>query len=270
MNRLRPTSYFFFRVAAVFVAAVFVWLIVQNVVNAVYGSEYNRAAHVWRAVGVFILAVPLVLAARKLLDRDASLQPLGLGPLREARRPFLAGMAAWLIPAGIGFALCAAIGWAEVSTDASFGAIVLNVLSLLVLVFVFEAFPEELIFRGYIFHVLASRWALRTVVVGQALLFTLWGMLNGGGISVDRVALFIIFGLILGAIRAITGSVWATIGYHLAFQTVAQLFGSVGGQFVVSQALGLVAFGILPAMLALPVLRIFYKTRPDWRRPFKI
>lgn len=40
---------------------------------------------------------------------------------------------------------------------------------------------------------------------------------------VDRLVIFISVGFVLGLVRVVTGSVWAAIGLHTAFQTVAQL-----------------------------------------------
>jgi membrane protease YdiL (CAAX protease family) len=103
-------------------------------------------------------------------------------------------------------------------------------------------------------------------VLGQALLFTAWGFANGGENSLDRTVLFFSFAIVVGIFRATTGSVWASIGFHLAFQTIAQLVGTVGGQFSVegSQLLLMFAFGTLPFILGLTLLNSFYKNRPNW------
>jgi uncharacterized protein len=231
------------------------------------GEEYTRPAHVLRAVTIFVLAVPMVMAANRYLDHHSWLRTSGLEGPREAWRPLLIGMAAWLVPALAALVLFVLAGWLEVSVRAPAGAVALNILALLALVFLFEAFPEELIFRGYIFRNLTMVQPLWLAVAGQALLFAAWGALNGGATTLDRTILFLIFGVLTGMIRAIARSVWASIGYHLAFQTVMQLFGSVGGgQVEASPSLPmLVAFGAIPFALAVPFLRHFYGERPGWR-----
>ncbi|MEK8105167.1 CPBP family intramembrane glutamic endopeptidase [Micromonospora sp. M12] len=108
-----------------------------------------------------------------------------------------------------------------------------------------EALPEELIFRGYLQRNLVTRLPVWQALVGQAVLFTLFGVLVGAARSFDRIALFLVFALLLGAFRVATGDIWAGIGLHVAFQTVAQLFGDVGAVFDVvgADVLGVVAMG---------------------------
>jgi CAAX protease family protein len=63
-------------------------------------------------------------------------------------------------------------------------------------------------------------------VSAQAVLFAVWGALLGAAGSLDRVLLFFSFSLALGALRVVTGSLWAPIGFHLVFQSVAQYLGA--------------------------------------------
>lgn len=257
----------FWRVAIVFVAATVLWILVQNTVSAIFGGEYSRGTHGIRAALIFAFAVPMIIAARRLLDGRASLGELGLNRPKNAWRPFVAGMMAWAVPAGLMLAIALTAGWTDVTFYDSGTAILWNLVSLIALVFFFEAFPEELIFRGYIFRNLAAAKSLRFAIVAQAILFAAWGALNGGEVTVGSAALFLVFGLVVGTMRAITGSVWVGIGYHVAFQAVAQLFGSVGGGEIAfsSQSISLFVIGAAPLAFAIPVLRWFYKTRPDWR-----
>ena len=70
-------------------------------------------------------------------------------------------------------------------------------------------------------------------------------------------------------IRAITGDVWACVGFHLAFQTVLQLFsgGWAADAFAVSasQTLEQFVFGLIPISLAILVLEIIVCKDTDWR-----
>lgn len=95
----------------------------------------------------------------------------------------------------------------------------------------------------------------------------MFGFLIGAARSVDRLALFLVFALLLGAFRAATGDIWAGIGLHVAFQTVAQLFGDVGAVFDVAGAnvLGVVAMGAIPFSVSWLVLRHHYRDRLNWR-----
>jgi membrane protease YdiL (CAAX protease family) len=239
---------------------------VDQAAEVLFGTGYTRPGHVTRAIASFALYVPLVVGARRFLDRRP-LSGLGLDPLRTAWRPLLVGMAAWSVPAAIGIALVIGLGWSQVTLQGSFGALAAVVGLRFVLVLLFEEVPEELLFRGYLYHNLAivvPRWV---AVVGQAVLFVLWGWIAGAAATVDRILLFLVFSLILGVIRVRTGTVWATIGFHLAFQTVAQVTGPVETVFGISDIVTLqaVAFGLVPFALGVLTIERRYRTPPAWR-----
>ncbi|GAB3936879.1 type II CAAX endopeptidase family protein [Micromonospora vulcania] len=247
-----------------FAAAVLVWLFLYH--GALLGRDYDRPTHVARAILTTALVVPLVVVARRLLDRRPW-AGLGLPSLRAGWRHLLLGMACWLVPAAIGFALCLGTRWVEISPRTSVGDALRVAALLVVLVFLYEALPEELLFRGYLQRNLATRLPAWQAVVGQALLFTLFGFLVGAATSLDRILLFFVFALVLGGFRAATGDIWAGIGFHLAFQTVAQLFGDIGAVFDVVGAgvLAIVALGALPFSLGWIVLARLYRDHLDWQ-----
>lgn len=255
----------FWRITIVFIAVTLVWLVVRASVNAYWGLEYTRTSHMVRAVLTSLVIIPLIVSARRFLDRRAW-TGLSLSSLSTGWRPLLIGMICWLIPAAIGITACAAFGWTDITLQAPPGNILILAAGLMVLVFFYEALPEELIFRGYFYRNLSEEMPRWLAVLGQAVLFVLWGLANGGPISLERSILFFTAALIIGVFRVITGSVWASIGFHLAFQTTAQLFGTIGNQFVVSdpQTLSLVAFGVVPFALSITILRRFYKSNPGW------
>ncbi|MEV4659412.1 CPBP family intramembrane glutamic endopeptidase [Micromonospora sp. NPDC049301] len=252
------------RILIVFAGTVLVWLFLYQ--GPLLGRDYDRPTHVARAVLTTLLVVPLVVVARRLLDRRPW-TGLGLPSLRTGWRHLLLGMACWLVPAALGFALCLGFGWVEVSVRTS-PADALRVAALLVvLVFLYEALPEELVFRGYLHRNLATRLPAWQAVIGQAVLFTLFGFLVGAATSADRLLLFFVFALLLGGFRVATGDIWAGIGFHLAFQTVAQLFGDVGAVFDVAGAdvLGVLALGALPFSLGWLAMSRLHRDRLNWR-----
>ncbi|MGW5560098.1 CPBP family intramembrane glutamic endopeptidase [Micromonospora sp. NPDC003944] len=241
--------------------AVLVWLLL----GPLLGRDYDRTTHAVGAVLTTAVVVPLVVVARRVLDRRPW-AGLGLPSLRAGWRHLLFGMACWLAPAAVGFLLCLGLGWVEISVRTSVGDVLRVAALLVVLVFLKEALPEELVFRGYLQHHLAARLTAWQAVVGQAVLFTVFGFLIGAARSVDRLALFLVFALLLGAFRAATGDVWAGIGLHVAFQTVAQLFGDVGAVFDVvgADVLAVVAMGAIPFSVSWLVLRHRYRDHLNW------
>ena len=260
----------FWRISAVFVAVTVIWLIIQYVSRATFGADYNRTGHVVSAVLATVLTVPVVALARRAFDRRPW-AGLGLSPLRSGWRSFLIGTACYLLPAAVGLTAVVALGWVEITLETSLGELLWLVVSLMILVFLYEALPEELVFRGYLYRNLATAFPQRLAVGGQAVLFTLWAVAIGAAPTVERVVIFLAVAAVLGMIRAITGDVWACIGFHVAFQTVQQLFagGWAGDVFVVTNpgTLELIAFGIVPFALSLAVLELFVETETDWDEP---
>ena len=250
-DRARPNL--FWRVAIVFVAVIVIWLFVIEGLGSFFGPAYSdRVGHFVRAVAISALVVPLILLARRHLDRRPW-AGLRLTSLRVGWRPALFSAIFWLVTAGLGLTLTLALGWARIAVSTPDAGIVLLALYLPLLVFFYEALPEELIFRGYFYRNLATRYALWLAVVLQAVLFTLWATAIGAAGSVDRLILFFTFSIVLGILRALTGNLWASIGFHLAFQWVTQLYSAAvrqGSLQVEAQAtLDLVVFWLFPIVL---------------------
>lgn len=258
----------FRRIAVVFVAVTLIWLLIVYVNQLSFGPGYARLGHGVNAVLATALAVPTIVLARRFLDKRP-LAGLGLPPLRTGWRSLLIGMGCYLIPAGIGLVAVLSVGWVEISLDTSIANLVAVFFSLVVLVFLYEALPEELIFRGYIYRNLNTSFPRWSAVGGQAVLFSLWGIAIGATLTVNRVVFFFFVAIVIGMIRAITGDIWACIGFHLAFQTVQQLFGGAwaGDVFVVSapETLEMVVFGLIPIALAVLTLEIIVRKETDWR-----
>lgn len=207
------------RVAVVLAAAWLIWTVVFATLAGFGDAHTDRVGHALRAVLVAVLVVPMVLLARRHLDRRPW---AGLALDATGWRYGLVGAGIWLGLAAIGAVVALATGLVEVSVGTFPASTVLLALYLPVLVLLFEALPEELVFRGYLYRNLAGAMPRWVAVVGQAVLFTVWGALLGAAESVERVILFFTFSLALGALRAVTGSLWTPIGFHLAFQWVSQ------------------------------------------------
>ena len=84
------------------------------------------------------------------------------------------------------------------------------------LVLLFAAAAEEFLFRGYPLSVVAERWG-----TGAALALTTaaFSILHGWNPNMDVLTLFNIAmaGVLLGAVRIVTGSLWHAIGVHLGW-----------------------------------------------------
>ena len=241
------------------------------IATALFGPDYAVGRHVVMALLTTALVVPLVVLARRYLDREP-IAELGLALDLSALRPFAIGAAAWLLPFTIGLTACLAFGLVTITPLAPWSEILAFVPLLIMLVFLLEALPEELAFRGYIQANLGKILPLWAAVTVQAILFGTWGValwfLSSGGIDPLHASLFYVMGAILGMLRVITGSVWTGIGFHVAFQTMAQLLLSAErGHFAIENPalLQVVALGVLPFSVATPFVELFYRSKVAWR-----
>lgn len=255
------------RIAMVLVAASLVWLGIIEANRTFIGAGYDPLGHATSAVLTSVLIVPLVVLARRYLDRRP-LAGIGLPPVGVGWRSFVLGMGCYLIPAGLGLAIVLVLGRVEIEVDAPITEVVALLAGLVVLVLLFEALPEELLFRGYVYHDLNTavpRWA---AVGGQAVLFALWGVAIGAAPTVDRIVFLASMALVIGLIRAISGDVWACIGFHLAFQTVQQFFGGswMGDRITASPpgTLETIVLGLVPLVLAVAMLQLLVREETDW------
>lgn len=257
------------RVTAVLAGTVLLWsgLVLLNDLLPVEPGGSGNFTHWLNALLAAALAVPMVWAARRYLDRRPWSGLRLTGP-HEAWKPLLVGALSWLLPAALGLGVSLALG-ASITPGAPAAEIVLSLLALTVLVLLYEAVPEELIFRGYLFRNLNTAMSAWLAVLAQAALFTLWGtalwvFVNGAEVLAERLPLFLGMGLVLGCIRLVTGNVWACVGFHLAFQVAAQALLS-WDLFVVSDldtVMGTVF--LLPFVLGVTVTMLLLRNSGNW------
>lgn len=262
------------RVFILWLALVAIWLLIGGIGEFVWGTAdggYILAGHVVSAILTTIAVVPLIVLVRRAIDKQTTAS-LGLPLELSAFKPFLIGALAFLVPSALGFALVLGAGWVEIMPTAPIVEIVAFIPPLIVLVFLLEALPEELAFRGYIQSALGERHSPLIAAVMQALLFGVWGAalwtISTGAIVFDRLVMFFAIALVLGLVRVMTGSVWAAIGLHVGFQTVAQLLlNSERAFFAVTggQAVQLIALGIVPFAMATTIVGLFYRDNDVWK-----
>jgi membrane protease YdiL (CAAX protease family) len=244
-----------------------VWLLVDAVVALTLGSDYSLGSHAFRAVGTTVL----VLAAFALLLRWERTRPADYGVERAGMlRGLLLGVVAYLVPFLGATVIILALNLASFDVPAPPLEVAGQGLLLLVLVILYEAVPEELIFRGYLFRVLAERLSSGLTILVQALIFCAFGVIVGAAGSLDRILLFFVFAVSLGYLRQVTGTVFATIGFHAVFQLLAQWsLGEQWGALRLTDPSGwfaLVALGIVPFAFAPPVAAVLMRSRARQRR----
>lgn len=260
------------RVAILWLSILALFYATSAIALFLFGPEYSVIRHITMALLTTTLTVSLVMLARRHLDRRP-FAGLGLACDMSALRPLAVGAVAWFLPFVIGTLACLAFGLVTITPSAPWSEILAFVPLLIALVFLLEALPEELVFRGYIQATLTSVLPPWAAVAVQAVLFGSWGvalwLITSGGIDPLHASLFYVMGAILGMLRIITGSVWTGIGFHLAFQTMAQLLlNTERGLFIVENAalLQVVALGVLPFSAAVPLVEMVYRHKVEWRQ----
>ena len=184
---------------------------------------------------------------------------------------FLLGLAIFIFPASIGLMISITLGTVEIHFMSNIIELLKSFLLLFTTVFLIEAFPEEIIFRGYFYRLLNRRFTHGVTIILQAILFTIFAYFIGALYSVDQVMFIPGFAIILGLFRAISGSVWTSIGFHVALMSVTQILSPIHGHFDVEGMMNLqfFAFILLPSVFGATILPLLFtsfswsKVHPD-------
>lgn len=218
----------FLRVAAgwsTFVVALFGATVVGEVLRATLGVPPVVQQFV-QAVVVAGVVVPAIYA---LLRFDGkSWRWAGMSSPASGLPYFLLGIGLVLGTAGVSLGLGVAAGWLRVVSWDLPVATMLALAANIPIALLYEALPEELAFRGYLYSNLNSRFVRWLALLGGVVLFVLApvtvivlqkavGMQAGNSITVDYVVLLTGFGFVLQLCRIVTGSLWTNIGFHLAW-----------------------------------------------------
>lgn len=149
------------------------------------GEGYNSIIHFCTAFGIAAVSYLLIACMRR--KDKLSWEEIGISKPGKNIHSFVLGTLLWLIPACIGLFICLITGWVKLTALMNLQQSLLRVLILYVIVFFMEAFPEELIFRGYYYsriHVISSHFV--TILI-QTVLFTAFAFLIGSINSLEQL-----------------------------------------------------------------------------------
>lgn len=177
------------------------------------------------------IVLPGIWYLRTRVDRRP-LAGLEIFGLRRSLGTFLLGAGLILVPLAVTLLATSLFGWATVTVHLSAAALGALAAGWLTTLF-FEAVPEELAFRGYIYRNLNGklpRWSaglLTTLLFVLLPIVLVWiqGRVLGMEVQVgnaDRITggyliIMLFFGGLMQYLRILTGSVWTGIGFHLHF-----------------------------------------------------
>jgi uncharacterized protein len=185
----------------------------------------------------FGLSAILVLLWARLFERRGP-SALGLnaqGPMRFVRG-YLIGLAFLLAVVGVIWASGGyVVEGAGAFGSAAVGAALLPI-GVLMLGFIIQGSTEEILFRGWLMQLIASRHGLWIAVIANSVLFAL---AHAGNIEPSKelvvgLANIVLFGLFISLYAVREGSLWGVCGWHAAWNWLLGLgFGlEVSGQVV--------------------------------------
>lgn len=224
------------RVLLAFIVATFLLLFSKQIGDAfkIHGTQLKYVTQ-----GIALTTFVIIIFNIIRIKRD-NLFPFSIGlnnPVR-AFLLFLLGLCIFIIPILSTLAYISINELATVNINLIANkTIMLNLIAVLL----FEAFPEEYIFRGYIYsnlNVIFPKWK---AAIFSAIIFTLFPVILqfitvyvfkdqayiGGKrfVTLEFLITLLLFGLLLSYLRILTKSIWAGVGFHLLFVHMNKLFG---------------------------------------------
>lgn len=131
-----------------------------------------------------------------------------------------------------------------------------------------QGFPEELVFRGYMFRNLGATLPLWATVVISSLIFGSMHVFSASGATtVGEHVLYAVasigFGLVLATCRAVKGTLWLGLGFHGGYDAFIGRFVTVHqGAFI---PVWLIVLGILIAEAAVTIAVRQWRAPLAWR-----
>jgi membrane protease YdiL (CAAX protease family) len=187
------------------------------------GESDNQVQGVGLLVGIFLQDLLLVGSAYLFASMRLSPRAWHFG-VRSTRRWRTIGLAALTFAALMGFELAylALVGTDASNDDLGAGNGVLSALAVGTAVIVIAPVTEELFFRGFFYRALRSRMRIGWAALIDGLVFASLHF-QGVGTALEIIPVIAVFGIGQCLLYERTGSIFAVIAVHAAFNTVASL-----------------------------------------------
>jgi len=219
-------------------------LISTVVVRNIEPAWYIVDRYFTRAILFTILIGVVFWLLRKYNDKYKPSR-LGLGSVGEGLIKFFLGLVLFLIPLVFSLGIVWLRGWADIQINppANFEMFWIGIIT----VFLFEALPEEFVFRGYIYSNLNSgltKWKAAILSVlffvglppAMLLIQSIFGIKGSFGINASITIEFLMTLMVFGAfaqyLRIITNSIWTGVGFHLFFVSFNKIIGQKDGSII--------------------------------------
>lgn len=192
------------------------------------------------------LVVPGIWWLRRRIDRRP-LAEVGLEVSGRNLGGLAIGLGFVVVPVASVLGASRLFGWATIAVDTSSSGLWGLAIGLLT-VFLFEALPEELAVRGYLYRNLSAvhaRWKASILAVllfitmpilGVAIQHYLLGMeiqVNGASsIQPSYLVIMLVFGSFQQYLRVLSGTIWLGVGFHTAFILINRIMGPRDDQMI--------------------------------------
>ncbi|RXZ77510.1 CPBP family intramembrane metalloprotease [Paenibacillaceae bacterium] len=215
----------------VFVLALFLATSLGTIVHLKGASELMR-----QCIQASIVSLITVPSLYFLLKHTTSrpFRSIGLSRWRQSIPKAISGAALVIVLSGAGFILAHLLGWIKITQFHFSLPLVMALFLNMIIAFFYEAFPEELTFRGTVYHALKGQFNKIVALILQPILFVLAPVAVSGlqyltgqeslPITLDYIILLLSFGFILQLLRIVTGSLWTSIAFHVAFLENSRFF----------------------------------------------
>jgi len=180
-----------------------------------------------------VVTATIVLSLVYVVQRGVGMGLMLLPWSGKSALSFVCGFGLPCLMATAGLAIAASQGWVTITAWQATPGLFAAIAGQLVIALLYEALPEELTLRGLVYSGLRMRLPAVLAYVGQVGLFVMvpvtvnalqrWsGQTIGVDITLNYVILLLAFGMTLQLWRSLTGSLWASIGFHLAYLTLSR------------------------------------------------
>ncbi len=183
---------------------------------------------------------------RYKIDKNIPIS-IGLGHWKISLTKFLIGLGLILVPIIITVSSSLIFGWNNITFNLN-GELLRSFFIGFGIVFLFEAFPEELLFRGYMYSHLNTKYKRWISSIFTVLLFLLLPVIlvplqkyilgmdvyiaGSNSVTLSYLLIMLFFGSFLQYLRIITKSIWTGIGFHALFVYFDRIMGSTSNNLI--------------------------------------
>ncbi|HYZ37949.1 MAG TPA: type II CAAX endopeptidase family protein [Pseudonocardiaceae bacterium] len=245
-------------------------LVVGGAVHTVTSWLPEVTSNAAASVGIAASALGLVWLLRRHIDRRPW-SGIALTLHRAAIPHLLAGIVLAGVVSVAAAAATVQLGladWRWSAETTNDGGLAITIILIALSTVLVQAFPEELVFRGYMYANLGETLPLWATVVSSSLIFgSMHVFSDQGATTAGQHATYAVaatgFGLMLAACRMVSGMLWLGIGFHCGFDVCNNRLTIVHhGAFIPAWLIVLVVL-ILGAAFTIAIRQ--WRAPADWR-----